>query len=316
MVKSIKTKAPPRLPSPNMKLGKKIWRNRQLYLLLIPAVVYVLIFCYAPMYGVQIAFKNYRMSLGVAKSKWVGFAHFLSFFRSYSFWDLLKNTLAVSLYSLLVGFPIPIIVALIINELTGGYKKTVQTILYAPHFISTMVLVGMMRTMFSPSSGIVNYILELLGHEEIYFFGKSEYFRHLYVWSGVWQNMGWSAIIYIAALSGVDPVLHEAASLDGASRLQRIIHINLPCIMPTIIIMLIMRMGQLVSVGYEKVFIMQSPLNLDTAEVISTFVYKRGIENSNYSFAAAVDLFNNVVNVTMLLIANKISSKVSETSLF
>lgn len=315
-VKSVKKNAPKRLPSTGPKLGKQIWRNRQLYLLMIPAVVYVLIFCYVPMYGVQIAFKNYRMSLGVMKSPWVGFKHFQSFFKSYSFWELLKNTLTVSLYSLVVGFPIPIIVALIINELTGAYKKTVQTILYAPHFISTVVLVGMMNIMFSPSFGIVNHILEALGEERIYFFGKPEYFRHLYVWSGVWQNMGWNAIIYIAALSGVDPTLHEAASLDGASRIQRIIHINLPCILPTIIIMLIMRMGQLVSVGYEKVYIMQTPLNLDTAEVISTFVYKRGIEKSNYSFAAAVDLFNNVVNITMLLIANKISSKVSETSLF
>ena len=314
-VKVSEKKAPRRLRS-NTKLGKAIWRNRQLYLLLIPAVVYVLIFCYAPMYGVQIAFKNYRMSLGVTKSKWVGFAHFLSFFRSYSFWDLLKNTLALSVYSLFVGFPIPIVVALVINELGGGFKKTVQTILYAPHFISTVVLVGMMNALFSPSSGIVNHILELLGEERIYFFGKPEYFRHLYVWSGVWQNMGWNAIIYIAALSGVDPTLHEAASLDGASRLQRIIHINLPCIMPTIIIMLIMRMGQIASVGYEKVYIMQTPLNLDMSEIISTFVYKRGIEKSNYSFAAAVDLFNNAVNIAMLLIANQISKKVSETSLF
>lgn len=314
-MKRAKNNVPYRLPS-SPSLGNRIWRNRQLYLLLIPAVIYVAIFCYAPMYGVQIAFKNYRMSLGVTKSPWVGFDHFVSFFKSYSFWTVLKNTLAVSLYSLVVGFPIPIIVALVINELAGGYKKTVQTILYAPHFISTVVLIGMMNSLLSPSSGIVNHILELMGQEKIYFFGKPEYFRHLYVWSGVWQNMGWSAIIYIAALSGVDPALHEAASIDGASRLQRIIHINLPCIMPTIIIMLIMRMGQIASVGYEKVFIMQTPLNLDTSEVISTFVYKRGIEKSNYSFAAAVDLFNNFVNIAMLFIANKISKKVSETSLF
>ena len=298
------------------KFGNKIWRHRQLYLLMLPAFVYVLIFCYGPMYGLQIAFKNYRMSLGVFESPWIGFKHFESFFKSYSFWSLMKNTFGVSLYSILVGFPIPIIVALILNELKGTYKKTVQTILYAPHFISTVVIVAMMMNMFSPSSGVVNHLLNSLGFERIYFFGKPEYFRHLYVWSGVWQSMGWSAIVYIAALSGVDPCLHEAASIDGASRMQRIIKINLPCILPTIIIMLILQMGKIASVGYEKVFLMQTDLNLDTSEVISTFVYKRGIVNSNYSFSAAVGLFNNIINVTMLLVTNKISKKVSETSLF
>lgn len=294
----------------------KIWRHRQLYLLMLPAFVYVLVFCYGPMYGLQIAFKNYRMSLGVFESPWIGFKHFESFFKSYSFWSLMKNTFGVSLYSILVGFPIPIIVALILNELKGSYKKTVQTVLYAPHFISTVVIVAMMMNMFSPSSGVVNHLLNSLGFERIYFFGKPEYFRHLYVWSGVWQSMGWSAIVYIAALSGVDPCLHEAASIDGASRMQRIIKINLPCILPTIIIMLILQMGKIASVGYEKVFLMQTDLNLDTSEVISTFVYKRGIVNSNYSFSAAVGLFNNIINVTMLLVTNKISKKVSETSLF
>lgn len=298
------------------KFGNKIWRHRQLYLLMLPAFVYVLIFCYGPMYGLQIAFKNYRMSLGVFESPWIGFKHFESFFKSYSFWSLMKNTFGVSLYSILVGFPIPIIVALILNELKGTYKKTVQTVLYAPHFISTVVIVAMMMNMFSPSSGVVNHLLNSLGFERIYFFGKPEYFRHLYVWSGVWQSMGWSAIVYIAALSGVDPCLHEAASIDGASRMQRIIKINLPCILPTIIIMLILQMGKIASVGYEKVFLMQTDLNLDTSEVISTFVYKRGIVNSNYSFSAAVGLFNNIINVTMLLVTNKISKKVSETSLF
>ena len=287
-------------------LGRRICKHYQYYLMLLPAIVWIAIFCYAPMYGVQIAFKNYKMSLGVMGSKWVGFKHFKDFFDSYYFWTLLKNTVVLSLYSLAATFPIPIIVALIINELKGVYKRTVQTILYAPHFISTVVLAGMIVTMFSPSMGIVNTILENLGFERIYFLGEPQYFRHLFVWSGVWQGMGWSAIIYIAALAGVDPGLHESASIDGATRMQRIIHINLPCITPTIIIMLIMILGQVLSVGYEKAYLLQTDMNLD----------KRGLVNNNYSFSTAVGLFNNVVNILMLLIANQISRKVSETSLF
>lgn len=297
-------------------LRTQIWKHRYFYLMLLPALLYVLIFNYAPMYGLQIAFKDYRMSLGISGSRWVGFRHFKDFFNSYNFWPLLRNTLVLSLYSMSVGFPIPIILALILNEVKGKSKNVAQTILYAPHFISTVVLVGMINIMFSMSSGVVNNVLNQLGMESIYFMGSEKYFRHLYVWSGVWQQMGWSAIIYLAALSGVDPSLHEAASIDGASRIQRIIHINLPCILPTIIIMFIMRMGSIISVGYEKVYLLQTDLNLDVSEVISTYVYKRGIQNTNYSFSTAIDLFNNVINVTMLLISNKISKKVSGTGLF
>lgn len=298
------------------KLLTRIWKHRYYYLMLLPAVVYVLIFNYAPMYGIQIAFKNYRFSLGINGSTWVGFRNFKDFFNSYSFWPLLRNTLVLSLYSLAVGFPIPIFVALVLNEMKGKSKKIAQTILYAPHFISTVVLVGMISIMFSMSSGVVNTVLNHLGFESVYFMGSPKYFRHLYVWSGVWQGMGWSAIIYLAALSGVDPSLHEAASIDGASRIQRIIHINLPAIAPTIIILLIMRMGSMVSVGYEKVYLLQTELNLDVSEVISTFVYKRGIVNTNYSFSTAVDLFNNAINVTLLLLSNKISKKFSGSGLF
>lgn len=298
------------------KLLTRIWKHRYYYLMLLPAVAYVLIFNYAPMYGIQIAFKNYRFSLGINGSPWVGFRNFKDFFNSYSFWPLLRNTLVLSLYSLAVGFPIPIFVALVLNEMKGKSKKIAQTILYAPHFISTVVLVGMISIMFSMSSGVVNTVLNHLGFESVYFMGSPKYFRHLYVWSGVWQGMGWSAIIYLAALSGVDPSLHEAASIDGASRIQRIIHINLPAIAPTIIILLIMRMGSMVSVGYEKVYLLQTELNLDVSEVISTFVYKRGIVNTNYSFSTAVDLFNNAINVTLLLLSNKISKKFSGSGLF
>lgn len=299
-----------------LKLSTRIWRHRHFYLMLLPATVYVLLFCYLPMNGLQIAFKDYRMSLGISASRWVGFQHFKDFFNGYSFWMLLRNTLVLSLYSLIVGFPIPILVALILNELKGRYKKIAQTILYAPHFISTVVLVGMISIMFSASSGVVNTVLSELGLERIYFMGSPKYFRHLFVWSGVWQEMGWSAIIYLAALSSVDPSLHEAACIDGASRIQRIRHINLPCILPTIIIMLILRMGSIVSVGYEKVYLLQTDLNIDVSEVISTYVYKRGIVGTNYSFSTAVGLFNNLVNVTLVLISNKISEKVSGTSLF
>lgn len=294
----------------------RIWKHREYYLMLLPAVIYVMLFCYAPMYGLQIAFKNYKVSLGVSGSPWIGFRNFTDFFQSYYFVTLLKNTLVLSLYSLIVGFPIPIIIALILNEMKGRFKKVTQTVLYAPHFISLVVLVSILNSMLSPSQGVVNTIIEMLGGERTYFMADPKYFRHLYVWSGVWQGMGWGAIIYLAALSGVDPVLHEAADMDGATRLQKIIHINIPTILPTIIIMLILRMGQIISVGYEKVYLMQNSMNVETAEVISTYVYKRGTLNSNYSFSAAVGLFNNVVNVILVLLANWISKKISKTSLF
>ena len=297
-------------------LTARIWKYRQFYLLLIPALAYVLIFNYGPMYGIQIAFKNYKGALGIFGSKWVGFKHFIDFFNGYYFWNLLRNTLVLSIYNLVVGFPIPIIVALVLNETGPKLKKTAQTILYAPHFISTVVLCGMIVTMFSKEYGVVNTILELLGMERVYFMGEPGAFRHLYVWSGVWQQMGWNAIIYIAALSAVDPSLHEAASIDGASRMQRIIHINIPTIMPTIIITLIMAVGRIASVGYEKAFLLQTSLNLEVSEIISTYVYQRGIVNASYSFSTAVGLFNNIINIILLCIANSVSRKVSETSLF
>lgn len=300
----------------DVSLQISIWRSRYYYLMLLPAVAYVLIFCYVPMGGLQIAFKNYKVSLGMWKSEWIGFRNFTDFFSSYSFPQLMKNTFILSFYQILVGFPIPIVIALILNELKGSFKKVTQTILYAPHFISTVVLVGVMTTMFSPSQGVINTLLEALGMERIYFMGEPRFFRHLYVWSGIWQGMGWSAIVYLAALAGVDPALHEAADIDGATRMQKIVNINLPTIMPTVIIMLILRMGQIASVGYEKVYLMMNDMNVSKAEVIATYVYKRGVINSNYSFSAAIGLFNNVVNVTMLLIANKISKKVTDSGLF
>ncbi len=298
-------------------LIKRIIKCRTYYLLLLPAVIYVLIFNYGPLYGIQIAFKDYKGALGIMGSRWVGLKHFQSFFKSYSFSNLMVNTFAISIYSLIVGFPIPIILALMLNEIRfPRYKKAVQTILYAPHFISTVVMVGMIISIFSPSIGVVNTLRTKLGLERVYYMALPGTFRHIYVWSGVWQGMGWSAVIYISALSAVDPELHEAARIDGASRIQRIIHINIPTIMPTITILFIMSIGSLASVGYEKIYLLQNDLNVGVSEVISTYVYKRGIQNTNYSFSTAVGLFNNVINIILLLLANTVSRRVSETSLF
>lgn len=300
--------------------GKRLWvsikRSRTYYLLMLPALIYVLIFCYQPMYGLQIAFKDYKGIYGIVGSPWVGLKHFINFFEGAYFWRLMKNTIILSLYSMVVSFPFPIILALLLNEVTPKIRKFSQTVLYAPHFISMVVLVGMINVMFSPSIGVVNHVIELLGGERIYFLAQPGVFRHMYVWSGVWQGTGWGAVIYIAALAGVSPELHEAATIDGASRLQRVIHINLPTILPTIVILLIMRIGSLVNIGYEKVYLLQNDLNLEVSEVISTYVYKRGILNANYSFSAAVGMFNNIINVLLLVIANAVSRKTSETSLF
>ncbi len=305
----------PRKGSP-LRLGRKIWKHRAFYLLLLPAVAYVILFCYTPMYGLQIAFKDYKGALGIAGSRWVGLKHFRSFFNSYNFLQLLRNTLALSLYSLAAGFPLPILLALLLNETKSRFKRFSQTVLYAPHFISMVVMVGMLNTLFSPSMGVINTLREALGMERYYYMAQPSAFRHLYVWSGVWQNIGWDAVIYLAALSAVDPSLHEAAMIDGASRIQRITHINLPTILPTIVILFIMAVGRVASVGYEKVYLLQNDLNVDVSEVISTYVYKRGVLNSNYSFSTAVGLFNNVVNIALLLMANFISRRLGETSLF
>lgn len=300
--------------------GRRLWNDikqaKTYYLLMLPALIYVLIFCYQPMYGLQIAFKDYKGVYGIVGSPWVGLTHFISFFKGYYFWRLMKNTLILSLYSMLVSFPFPILLALLLNEVTPKIRKVSQTILYAPHFISTVVLVGMINVMFSPSIGIVNHAIAALGGDRIYFLAQPGVFRHMYVWSGVWQGTGWGAVIYIAALAGVSPELHEAATIDGASRLQRVIHINLPSILPTIMILLIMRIGSLVNVGYEKVYLLQNDLNQEVSEVISTYVYKRGILNTSYSFTSAVGLFNNLINVALLLLANAFSRKATDTSLF
>lgn len=294
----------------------KIMKNWQLYILILPALIYFIIFCYGPMYGVQIAFKDFIANKGIWGSPWVGLKHFKNFFQTYSSRRVIWNTLSLSVYSLIAGFPMPIILALMLNEVKNQrFKKIVQNVTYAPHFISTVVMVGIILIFFSPT-GIINQLGSLLGIEPKIFLGKDYLFRHIYVWTGVWQGMGWGSIIYLAALSGIDPQLHEAATVDGASRLQRVIHINIPGILPTIIIMLILNVGGIMSVGFEKAFLMQNSLNLKYSEIISTYVYKTGLINANYSFSAAVNLFNTVINLLLLISVNKISKTVSDVYLW
>ena len=296
---------------------KSVWKNWQLYIMCLPAVIYFLIFAYKPMYGIIIAFKNYSMRKGIMGSPWIGFGNFERLFSSYWFPIILKNTLTLSGLTLILGFPIPILLALILNEVQNSrFRKGFQTISYAPHFISTVVLCGMLTLFLSPSSGVINRFITMLGGEHINFLQEPSMFKWVYVLSGVWQEMGWGSIIYFATLSGVDKALIEAADIDGASRLQKIWYINLPVLVPTILILLILNCGSLLSVGYEKVFLLQNPANLSASEVISTFVYKSGLEKSDFSFGAAADLFNSVVNTIVLVLANTISKQTTKTSLF
>lgn len=297
------------------KFIKVFKRDYQLHLLILIPLVYVIIFNYGPMYGLQIAFRDYRPGGGVTGSTWVGLQWFLKFLKDPEFIGVLVNTMAVSLYSL-ATFPLPVVFALILNALQSEkFKKVVQTISYMPHFISVTVLVGIMNMIFSPVNGIYGNIFHLLGGTgyPVDFRGISDTFRHMYVWSGVWQNIGWNSIIYIAALSGVSSELHEAAQIDGATRLKRMIYVDIPSILPTICIMFILRCSDIISVGFEKVYLMQSGINLDVSEVISTYVYKTGMSSfRNFSYGSAIGLFNTVVNLTMVILVNTITKKLSD----
>lgn len=305
---------------PNRKkntLWRRMIRNWELYLFIAPAFLYFVIFHYGPMYGIQIAFKNFIPTLGIAGSPWVGFDHFERFFNSYYFWDLLWNTLSISLYELAIGFPLPIILALAFNEVKDSFfKRTVQTVTYAPHFISVVVMSGMIITFLSPSSGMIVNFVEMLGFQPPQFLTDPAWFKTVYVLSGVWQSAGWGTIIYLAALSGVDPQLHEAAVVDGASRFKRILHINIPAIVPTITILLILNMGSILGVGFEKILLLQNPLNMSSSDVISTFVYRSGLVDAQYSFSTAVGLFNSVINAILLIAVNQIARRTSENSLW
>ena len=298
------------------RLKLDVCNNPLLYIMIAPVIGYVALFCYGPMYGIVLAFLNYRIKDGIFGSEWVGFANFERFIRSFNFLKLMENTLAISVLSLIVGFFVPIGFALMLNYVTSrGLKKTVQMVSYAPHFISVVVICGMLQIIFA-SNGPVDAVIMLLGFDRIDFLAEASMFRPLYVGSGVWQGMGWSSIIYISALSGVDYQIHEAAIIDGATKLQRIRHIDIPSIKSTIIMLLILAIGGLMGVGFDKAYLLQNDLNLETSEVLSTYVYKMGMIKSDYSFSTAVGLFNTVINLILIVSANYVSKKLADESLF
>jgi len=295
----------------------KMKRSWELYAIVLLPVLYLIIFKYIPMFGVTIAFKDYSVVKGIWGSPWAGFKHFESLFQSPNFPLLIRNTLGISFYSLIAGFPVPILLALALNEVRSGFfKRSVQMITYAPHFISTVVMVSMIILMLSPHVGIVERLLTFAGLPTTDFMGEPKLFKSIYVWSGVWQEMGYASIIYIAALSGVDPALYEAARMDGASRLKKIVHIDLPSLIPITVILLILNLGSIMGVGFEKIYLMQNPLNVSASEVIATYVYKVGLLGANFSFSAAVGLFNSVINLIFLLVVNAIVRRLSDNSLW
>jgi len=299
------------------KVKKEISKNRYLYLMALPVIAYYLIFQYGPMYGAMIAFKKFDIAKGIWGSPWVGFQYFKEFFESFYFWRTLRNTLLISVYQLVWGFPAPIIFALLLNEIRSvAFKRTVQTITYLPHFVSTVVICGMIYD-FVSRSGLVTDLFVLLGGERTNLLGHPEYFRIIYVASGIWQEVGWGTIIYLAAISGIDTEQYEAATIDGASRFRQLLHITIPGIMSTIVILFILRIGQIMSVGFEKIILLYNPNTYETADVISSFVYRKGFgESFQFSFSAAVGLFSSMINFTLLVSANWFSKKVNETSLW
>ena len=291
--------------------------NWQFWAIIALPVIYAVVFAYIPMGGIIIAFKDYSIRKGILGSDWVGLKYFVQFLTSPSSVTVIKNTVILGIYTLIVNFPIPILLAIGINEVRNiKFKKTVQMVTYAPYFISVVVLVGMMMQMMDLRTGILNHLLELVGIDAINFFGNAKLFRHLYVWSGVWQTMGYNSIIYVTALAGVSPELQEAAIVDGASRLKRILHVDIPAILPTIIIMLIFNCANVVSIGMDKIYLMQNSLNTSVSEVISTFVYKIGVVNANFSFSTAAGLFQSLVSFILLVAVNQICKKITETSLW
>lgn len=297
----------------------ELTKRWQLYLLLLLPISFLVVFNYVPMYGAQISFRNYTAKDGILGSAWVGVKHFVKFFTSPQFWRLIRNTFVLSIYGLLAGFPIPVMLALALNNVDNDhYRKTVQMVTYAPHFISTVVLVGMMSQLFSYNYGLINKVIDTLGGSRKLFLTEPQYFRHLYVWSGVWQGMGYNSIIYISALSSIDPSLYEAAKVDGASRMQRILHIEIPGILPTIITLLILNTGRLLSVGHEKVLLMQCTQNYETSDILSIYIYRMTFKGSlpDYSYTTAIGLFNSVINFVLITLVNAISKRVTETSLW
>ena len=298
-------------------LMNTLQKEYQLYLLILPTILYIFIFNYVPMYGIVIAFKDFVATKGILGSPWVGFEHFQRFFQSPQFWLLIKNTLGLSLYSLIVGFPMPIILALFLNQTTNRrFKRIVQTVTYAPHFISIVVMAGMIFIFLSPTSGLINNILKIFGNEPVFFMGDPKWFKTLFVSSGVWQGVGWGAIIYLSALSGVNPELYEASTVDGANKWHKLWHIDLPSIAPMIVILFILNAGQIMNIDFQKAFLLQNSLNLDASEIISTYIYKVGLLSAQYSYSTAIGLFNTIINVILLLSVNYLAKACGETSLW
>lgn len=291
-------------------------RNKYKYLIIFPVLIYLFLFCYKPMYGIVIAFQRYRPNLGIAGSKWIGLDNFRRFFTDPSFAKILKNTFSISLFSILFSFPMPIILALLLNEVrVSWFKRTVQTITYMPHFVSMVVMCGLV-TNFCQMNGVLNDIIEFFGGERANLLLNSKYFYPIYIISDIWQEVGWGSIIYLAAISGIDQAQYESAKIDGASRLQQVLYITFPGLLPTVSMMLVLRLGQVLTVGYEKILLLQNSLNSSVSTVISVFVYQKGLISGDYSYSTAVSLFNSVVNIIFLVAANKISKKMGQSGLF
>jgi ABC-type polysaccharide transport system, permease component len=304
-----------RKPSRSSKWMRR-WNHRYLYIMLLLPVLYYILFCYWPMYGLQIAFRKFNVRLGMWNSPWIGTVHFSNYLGDAYFWQVVRNTLLMNIYGLLFSFPAPIILALLLNEIRSSkYKKIVQSISYLPHFLSTVVVCGIVVNFLS-NSGPINDIIVSLGGQRIQFLMRSEMFRTIYIGSGIWQNVGWNSIIYFAAISGVDQQQYEAATIDGAGRFKQVIHVTIPAIIPTVTIMLIMAVGGMLSVGYEKILLLYNGATYETADVISSYVYRKGIEGANYSYSAAVGLFQSVIGFIFLWGANKFSTIVGESSLW
>lgn len=297
---------------------KRVKRNYELYLFLVPAILFFVLFCYVPIYGVQIAFRDYKAGMSFTEAPFVGLKYFSMFlFENPLAMRTIANTLLISLYQIVISFPIPVIFALMLNQLRSkGFKRFTQMVSYAPYFISTVVAVGLLNAFFAQGTGILNIIRELAGLQKLPFMTDASYFRTVYIGSNIWQSVGWNSIIYIAALAGIDQEVYEAAMMDGASRFQRILHIELPALLPTVIILLIMNVGSLMGVGFEKVFLMQTNTNLSVSEVISTYTYKIGLLNANYSYSAAIGLFNSIVNFILLAAVNLIANKTAKISIW
>ncbi len=300
---------------PKESLWKQVVKHGEFYVLLLPGIIITIIYKYIPIYGVQIAFRDYNAMDGFFGSPWVGMKWFVRFFSNYNSWRMIRNTVLLSLYSILWTFPIPIILALLINQIKlKKFQRVSQTILYAPHFISVMILCGMLRIFLSPNGGLISAIMQAFGAQQVNLIDSSSAFRTIYIASSIWQDAGWGTIIYMSTLSTVDASLHEAAKVDGANAIQRILHIDIPELIPMIVIQLIMSFGNLMNVGFEKAYLLQTSLNKETSEIIATYVYEQGLLKAMYSFSTAVSLFNTVVNIILLIVVNKICSKLSDVS--